>query len=667
MQTFLIIGTDHHNTLGVVESLGQKGVRPDVIVTKKSDDKKSFVLRSKYINNGYVCRCDDVVRFIKEEYPLNKKEKAVVVTTSDVVAAPIDNHYNELSEYLILPGTGKQGDLQYWMSKSNMMVLAKKVGLTVPETVVVKKGEKTASITFPCMTKSVSSLQGGKSNIKICRNQQELNDFLENQKKYPEVQVQQLIDKDFEFQFLGYSLGAGEEIVIPGRTHIDRPKGFDNTFYLKYVKIDESFKDTLAKAKNFIRQTHYSGPFSIEFIRDKSGVDYFLEMNFRNDGNAICMTASGTNAPYIWYLYNTGGDYKKEIEKSTFTPVTLMPEEPYFFNMIRKEVSFREWWRNMCHTTQFATYFKDDKKPFKTYLRMEIGKYASKYFKKLFMRVWEPVFVTPKEGTSLIEGKWIYQYLKNKPKDRCYADSFLLDVTDDEIHLLVEEIRNKYPIGRIAKLVIDKKTFAIKNEIVLLDLETHLSFPAIFRKENEIYVYPENAASGELNMYRYVSAEERFEKVYQLCNLPLSDAVIYEGFGKPCILCTRKPKSNGNETEFYEADKPEGPYSYVTSVQFGDNVGRGAGDVFEFDGKIIRPAQVNNRDYGEGLCFQELKKTETGYSLTEISRINTPRGITGLHTFNSYKGLNVVDIRKPAHPCIYYTARFIYRLFKGRK
>ena len=667
MQTFLVIGTDHHNTLGVVESLGQKGIKPDVIITKSDGSPSSFVLTSKYINNGYVCHVEDVVRFVKEEYPRSKEGKAIVVTTSDTTAATLDDYYDELSKFLVLPGTGKEGELRYWMSKKNMMALAVKVGLNVPKTIVVKKGERAENVTFPCMTKSISSLLGGKSNISVCFNQKELDAFLENQKKYPGIQVQQLIDKDFEFQFLGYSLESGEEIIIPGRTHIDRPKGFDNTFYLKFLEIDESFNNTLAKAKDFIRQTHYSGPFSIEFIRDKKGVDYFLEMNFRNDGNAICMTASGTNTPYIWYLYNTGGDYKKEMEQSTFTPVTMMPEEPYFFNMLRREVTIGEWLRNIRNTTQFATYFKEDNKPFKTYLKMEIGKYVSKYFKKLFIRVWEPVFVTPKEGTSLIEGKWHYQYLKNKPKDRCYADPFVLKVTDEEIHLLVEEIRNKFPTGRIAKLIIDRTTFSIKNEIVLLDLETHLSFPAILRKGSEIYVYPENAASGGLNMYRYIPTDERFERVCQLSDQPISDAVIYEGFSKPCILCTRKPKSNGNETEFYEADKPEGPYSYKTSVQFVDNVGRGAGDIFELDDKLIRPAQVNNRDYGEALCFQELNKTEIGYSLTELSRIQTPRWTTGLHTFNSYKGVNVVDIRKPLHPFIYYTARFFYRLFKRRK
>ena len=51
-----------------------------------------------------------------------------------------------------------------------------------------------------------------------------------------------------------------------------------------------------------------------------------MEINFRNDGNAICVTAAGFNLPYIWYLYNTGGNYREEIEASKVKPTYVMPE-----------------------------------------------------------------------------------------------------------------------------------------------------------------------------------------------------------------------------------------------------------------------------------------------------------------------------------------------------
>ena len=40
----LVIGADHHNTLGIVESLGQKGVKSYVLIV--ADIKTSFVLNN---------------------------------------------------------------------------------------------------------------------------------------------------------------------------------------------------------------------------------------------------------------------------------------------------------------------------------------------------------------------------------------------------------------------------------------------------------------------------------------------------------------------------------------------------------------------------------------------------------------------------------------------
>ena len=64
----------------------------------------------------------------------------------------------------------------------------------------------------------------------------------------------------------------------------------------------------------------------MEFLRGKDGKDYFMEINFRNDGNSICVTASGMNLPYIWYLYNSGLSYEKELCYETMHGVIVMPE-----------------------------------------------------------------------------------------------------------------------------------------------------------------------------------------------------------------------------------------------------------------------------------------------------------------------------------------------------
>ena len=369
----IVIGSDHHNTLGVVESLGMAGLMPHVIIVSKTAVPNSFVLKSKYCKGqGFSTTYDDLIPLLHNLFGHRTSEKPVVITTNDQAASLLDHHLDELSAFLQLPGTGKQGELEYWMDKLNMIQLAKSVGMNIPETITVKRGETVKDFVFPCITKSVSTLKGAKTNLRICSNIDELNGFLSRQTQYDEVQVQQFIDKDFEYQFIGCSINGGREITIPGRTHIVRPNGFDNNFHKEFVENDNSFNDVLEQTKAFIRQTHYSGLFSVEFLRDKNGTDYFLEMNFRNDGGAICVTASGTNLPYLWYLSQTDYNaFQSQLEASTFTPVIYTPIFHYFYCMTSGEVSFKEWLRNNRRSNQFSTYFSNDTAPFWQHLKNE--------------------------------------------------------------------------------------------------------------------------------------------------------------------------------------------------------------------------------------------------------------------------------------------------------
>ena len=50
---------------------------------------------------------------------------------------------------------------------------------------------------------------------------------------------------------------------------------------------------------SMIKETRYNGLFDVEFIQDKDGINYFLEVNFRVDGS-IYKLAPGINLPLEW-------------------------------------------------------------------------------------------------------------------------------------------------------------------------------------------------------------------------------------------------------------------------------------------------------------------------------------------------------------------------------
>ena len=377
----VVIGSNHQNPLGVIEAFGRKGIKTYAIILSKLC--KSFVLESKYVAQGWICLTDEsAIEYMLQNFT-DSKNKTVVFACSDDAASLLDRNYNKLKNYFYLPGIPSEGLLTSWMDKVKMNNTAKKLGLSIPKTWNINDVEKAKEIVYPCLTKPNISAGHGKAGFRICYSEDELNDFLKNKKYFPEIQVQKFVEKEFEFQFIGCSLNGGEEIIIPGRTHIKDTIDFNNIVFLKYCRLESSFDNLLLKCHKYVRATGYSGLFSIEFLKGKDDIDYFLEMNFRNDGNAICVTSAGTNLPYIWYLHATEGDYKKEIESSYVNEVYSTPEDSYFLAMLDGKVSFKEWRRNMRKVTSYLTYFKDNRKPFYALMRLQSGTIVKSIIKRI--------------------------------------------------------------------------------------------------------------------------------------------------------------------------------------------------------------------------------------------------------------------------------------------
>ena len=378
----VIIGGDHHNTLGLVRSYGIKGIKPDVILIGPTVD--GFVMKSKFVSEGTRCQsAAEAVETLIKQYG-GYSGNVVVQTASDESGAALDDNISRIPPHIKIPNA--KGHLSYLMNKDNMCQLAQSVGLNVPQYKLIHpvdiadKVDK--DIVYPCITKAISSLNGGKSDTTICQNAEELIAFLKKDHICPSIIVEQFIDKDIEFQFFGLSLNGGEEIIIPGHSHIHRP-GIQNEYYFPYIENDESFAETLKRAKAFIKEAEYSGLFSVEFLRGKDGKDYFLEMNFRNDGNAICVTDAGFNLPYVWYLFETGKDYKKELVSSVFKPVEFCPDVIYYYHMMDGELSFREWYRTTKRSNSFTMYYKGDNRQFWYNMRANMRGFASSLVKRI--------------------------------------------------------------------------------------------------------------------------------------------------------------------------------------------------------------------------------------------------------------------------------------------
>lgn len=145
MNKFLIIGGDHHNTLGLIESIAEKKIRPYVIVL--DNVKHSYIKHSNSYEKFWLFSDpEDVVACMKEEFGTEPR-KTVLISASDNVSCLLENHYDELCDKFVLP-LCKKGYLKHWINKDNMWNLAKKVGLTVPEKFIIKNGVIPEGIIF---------------------------------------------------------------------------------------------------------------------------------------------------------------------------------------------------------------------------------------------------------------------------------------------------------------------------------------------------------------------------------------------------------------------------------------------------------------------------------------------------------------------------------------
>ena len=356
----IVIGSNHHNTLGVIRSLGYAGIRPVVLLS--TEEKKPYVSYSKYIKKKRIFHNDvDLISFLRNN---SVEGKPVVIACSDSLSCLLDENIDILSKKYQLPGSSKQGRISHYMNKEIMSDLARQVGFDVPQTVVVEIGKKTVPVLpYPWIIKPLVSCRGSKQDIKRCYTEEDWRNYVK-EKHCERVQVQQLIEKDYEFQLIGCSLNGGGALIIPGYAKNIRPSDVSNTGFLQYIPTQKLPIDVV-KCQKFISITRYSGLFSMEFIHGKDGRDYFMEINFRNDGNAICVTTSGLNLPYIWFLAASGQDYEIELKhEADMRRVYVMPEFDDIILLLKRRVKIMTWLKDLFRTDCFMEFSKKDPVPF---------------------------------------------------------------------------------------------------------------------------------------------------------------------------------------------------------------------------------------------------------------------------------------------------------------
>jgi hypothetical protein len=269
--------------------------------------------------------------------------------------------------------------------------------------------------------------------------------------------------------------------------------------------------------------------------------------------------------------------------------------------------------------------------------------------KKLGLFHWNIGFVEESSEDILCNKKItkkIY-WLHDNFKDGFFADPFILSVTDRTLEVLVEEYMYAERKGRISLLTVNKSNYTLISNKTVLDLQTHLSFPFIFRENNAIYVMPENCESGMLSIYEYNFATKMIEFKKVLIKSPLIDPILMKHDGLYYLLCACKGKNENADLYLYCSDSLMGDYCEVIHNPIKSDIEntRPGGGFFEHNGLLYRITQNCKNSYGGSVSLNKIISINKKKFAEETIAVIYPdkKYQYGVHTLNSLNGITVID------------------------
>jgi len=243
------------------------------------------------------------------------------------------------------------------------------------------------------------------------------------------------------------------------------------------------------------------------------------------------------------------------------------------------------------------------------------------------------------------------------PPGHFWADPF--PVADaDGYWIFFEEAPFRTQRGRLCVMRMDRSG-RCETPVRVMDEDSHLSYPFVFRAGNQTYLVPETSATRSVRLFRAKRFPFEWEQEETLLqDVRAYDPTLAEIDGRWWMFVNLAPEggSSWDELHLYSADRPQGPWQAHPRNPVVSDVrsARPAGHLFEHGGRRYRPAQDCSLGYGSGLVIQRIDRINPReYAEVEASRIRPDwnRRVVGVHTLNRAGDLTIMD-------CIYRAPRW---------
>ena len=243
------------------------------------------------------------------------------------------------------------------------------------------------------------------------------------------------------------------------------------------------------------------------------------------------------------------------------------------------------------------------------------------------------------------------------PPDRFLADPFLAR-ENGSTFVFVEDFSRR---DGYATIGVFEPRDASSTFRTVLDRGTHLSYPFVFRdpKTADWLMLPEMAAERRVTLFRATSFPDGWlEETVLLDGVAAFDPTILERDGRFWLFYASGSRGSALDDQLHIAfsETLRGPYTpHPRNPVKSDVIGsRPAGRLFEWNGKLIRPAQDSAGEYGYAIVFHEVTAlTPTSFAEEPIARLVpdwAPR-IRGTHSWDFLEDIVVTDAKRvlPRH------------------
>lgn len=268
------------------------------------------------------------------------------------------------------------------------------------------------------------------------------------------------------------------------------------------------------------------------------------------------------------------------------------------------------------------------------------------WFHKLFFDKSWAIGISTYNGEDVQEiKKKAFEPIYHQNKHMIIADPFIFE-DKSNTYLFYEVMDKRTQCGHLCVAEYDGKSFINHKDILTEGF--HLSYPNVFSYCGEYYMIPETSQAEQIRLYR----ARNFPYQWELDTVLADDAKGYldTSFyqkGEEMLLVTSYHVDERNDvTEVYRLDMDQRRIHQKEGFNFLHPI-RGAGNIVEYAGKLIRPVQPKGEYYGMKLELYELtESSEELYCTIQPEDLHFTKHIryaAGVHTLNRSEHFEVID------------------------